>query len=302
MITARPYYDDEFYANGYRTWYRITPGAQGLESGKAPLLCLHGGPGAGHDYLRPYADLAKTGRTIIHYDQVGCGRSSHFPRRDGSFFTVGLFVEQLHALIEHLGLREYHLLGHSWGGMLAVEHAVARPAGLKSLIIASAPPSISAWMRTAHDLWKQQSPEQEMALKRAEVTGDYGSPEFQQAKDEYYRLHLGDFCDKPECLAVSDAESEHDGHTYEIMWGPFEFMVTGTLRDWNHEGDLWRINVPTLVMAGEHDQVNEDTVGPFMKYIPEVQSQWIERSSHVPHLENPQATMQVVSQFLIEHD
>ena len=214
------YYTGEFIHNGYRTWYRVTPGAEGLDSGKAPLICLHGGPGAGHDYLLPYADLAESGRTVIHYDQVGCARSSHFPRRGAVFFTVELFVDQLQALVEHLGLKEYHVLGHSWGGMLAVEYALTHPKGLKSLIIASAPASIALWTKTAHDLWKLQSPADQRALTEAERTGNLTDPEFLAAKDEYYRLHLGDFSPKPDCLAVSDMDSDNDGHTYRLMWGP----------------------------------------------------------------------------------
>ncbi|PJM74080.1 hypothetical protein CS006_02755 [Bifidobacterium primatium] len=298
------HYTGEFMHDGYRTWYRVTPGAQGLSDGKAPLILLHGGPGAGHDYLLPYAGLADSGRTIIHYDQVGCARSSHFPRRGAEFFTVDLFVDQLHALIEHLGLTEYHVLGHSWGGMLAVEHALQDGIGhgLRSLIIASAPASIPLWMHTARKLWGLQSPEQQEALHKADQTGDFTSPEFIAAKDEYYRLHLGDFSPKPECLAVSDAESENDGHTYDIMWGPYEFMATGSLHDWDRSSDAAGITVPTLILAGEHDQVDAETVKPFTDGIPDVEQCWIPNASHVPHLENPEPTLRAVSQFLSRND
>ena len=303
MHEGMHYYTGEFFHRDYRTWYRVTPGAEGLDSGKAPLICLHGGPGAGHDYLLPYADLAVSGRTVIHYDQIGCGRSTHFPREGVDFFTIDRFLEQLDALIKHLGIREYHLLGHSWGGMLAVEHAIRQPSGLKSLTIASAPPSVEAWERTARELWRIQNPDQQHALEEADRTGDLSGKEFLAAKDEYYRLHLGDFGrNKPACLAASDAESNHDGHTYELMWGPYEFMVKGSLHDWDRTNDLSSIKVPTLVMAGEHDQVNADTIAPFMTNIPKVTSRWIPNSSHVPHLENPETALLSVSDFLTKND
>lgn len=299
-----PFYTGEFLHDGYRTWYRVTPGAEGLKSGKKPLILLHGGPGAGHDYLLPYAELAASGRTVIHYDQVGCARSSHFPRRGEEWFTIELFCDQLHALIDHLGLTDYHVLGHSWGGMLAVEHALRDGIGhgLRSLVIASAPASIPLWSRTARKLWKSQPPEQQRALKEACDTGDFTTPAFIEAKNEYYRRHLGDFSPKPQCLAVSDAESENDGHTYDVMWGPYEFLPTGSLRDWDRSANVAQITIPTLVLAGENDQVDAETVAPFLDGIPDVEQCWIPGASHVPHLENHEPTLRAVSRFLSRND
>jgi L-proline amide hydrolase len=100
------------------TWYRVD-GDLGA-NGPAPLVILHGGPGAAHDYLEPVAELASSaGRPCVLYDQIGCGRSEHLPDAPVEFWTVELFSRELRSLLEHLAIeRRYHVLGQSWGGML----------------------------------------------------------------------------------------------------------------------------------------------------------------------------------------
>src|SRR5437764_1350925 len=124
------------FAHG-ETWYRVTgdlePGGAGEAEGRglAPLVVLHGGPGAAHDYTLRMADIAAaTGLAVVHYDQLGCGRSTHLPDKGEDYWTVELFLDELQNLLQALGIgASYHLLGQSWGGMLAAEHAVRRPEG-----------------------------------------------------------------------------------------------------------------------------------------------------------------------------
>ncbi len=108
----------------YRTWYRVTGD---LAAGPVPLVAMHGGPGCTHDYLLRLAALADTGRAVVHYDQLGNGRSTHLPDAPADFWTPSLFVAELDNLLDALGIADrYALLGQSWGGMLAAEHAVRR--------------------------------------------------------------------------------------------------------------------------------------------------------------------------------
>ncbi len=107
---------------GLETWYRVV--GDGEEPGKLPLLCLHGGPGAPHDYLESLEAVADTGRRAIFYDQLGCGNSS---RSDESLWNVETFVEEVGAVRDALGLERTHLFGSSWGGMLAMEYALTQP-------------------------------------------------------------------------------------------------------------------------------------------------------------------------------
>src|SRR2546423_9868468 len=117
------------------TWFQIT--GELREGGPAPLIVLHGGPGAAHDYLLSLVDLAGDGRAVIHYDQLGNGRSTHLPDPGADFWTVELFVRELHNLVDALGVRDrHHVLGQSWGGFLAQEYAFTQPNGLQSLVLA----------------------------------------------------------------------------------------------------------------------------------------------------------------------
>jgi proline-specific peptidase len=109
-------------SSGYRTWYYIV--GNGEEPGKFPLLVLHGGPGASHDYLEPLEALANTGRRVIFYDQLGGGNSSH--PHNPSMWSVELFVEELGAVRKALSLDRLHLLGQSWGGVLGMEQVLGR--------------------------------------------------------------------------------------------------------------------------------------------------------------------------------
>ena len=108
---------------GYQIWYRIVGSKE--DTGKFPLLCLHGGPGAGYDYLESLDDMASTGRRVIFYDQLGCGNSDQ-PDAP-SLWTADLFVEEVAAIRHSLGLKETHILGQSWGGMLAMAYALTKP-------------------------------------------------------------------------------------------------------------------------------------------------------------------------------
>ncbi len=121
---------------GYRTWYRVVGEAE--DPGKLPVLCLHGGPGATWHHMEPYEALAE-GRRVVFYDQLGCGNSSIEEPHDQTMWTTELYVEEVGAIRDALGLDEVHVLGHSWGGMLGMAYAITQPAGLASLIVESSP-------------------------------------------------------------------------------------------------------------------------------------------------------------------
>src|SRR2546430_7597896 len=134
----------------YQTWYRITGD---LSADQAPLVVLHGGPGCVHDYLLPVAALAESGRPVIHYDQVGNGRSTHLRDKPPEFWTVQLFLDELASLVDTLGIAgDYIVLGQSWGGMLGAEHATLRPPGLRGLVIADSPAAMDLWADAAAEL------------------------------------------------------------------------------------------------------------------------------------------------------
>ena len=135
MDTGMPAKEGFLPFRGHKVWYRIV--GKGEEPGKLPLLCLHGGPGVPHDYLEPLEAMATGGRRAIFYDQLGCGNSDQ--PHDPSLWTVDLFVEEVGVVRRELGLERIHLLGQSWGGMLAMEYALTQQACLSSHIVANSP-------------------------------------------------------------------------------------------------------------------------------------------------------------------
>jgi proline-specific peptidase len=156
---------------GFQVWFRSV----GRDvDGKLPLLCLHGGPGVPHDYLEPLEALAATGRRVFFYDQLGCGNSDQ--PHDRSLWDVGLFLEELAVVRQALGLEQLHLLGQSWGGMLAMEYALTQPAGVSGLILASSLASVPQWVAEANRLRAELPPEVQQTLLQHERAGTTDEP------------------------------------------------------------------------------------------------------------------------------
>ena len=284
---------------GWRTWYRIDGD---LDADRPPLVVLHGGPGFSHDYLLRLTALAAAGRAVILYDQLGSGRSTHLPDKDASFWQVQLFVDELDNLLRHLGItRHYHLLGQSWGGMLAAEHAVLRPAGLRSLVIANAPASMDLWVREANRLRALLPPDVQATLLRHEADGSTDTDSYQQAVLVFYGRHLCRVPWPPE-LQASVGSMERDPTVYHTMNGPSEFHCIGTIRDWSIVDRLDRIAVPTLLISGRHDEATPAVVQPYADRIPDVRWRMFEDSSHLTHVEETELFLDAVDAFITARD
>jgi proline iminopeptidase len=137
---------------GGKVWYRIV----GADKKGIPLLTLHGGPGARHDYFEPLEALA-VDRPVIFYDQLGCGNSDR--PSDTTLWTVARFVEELEQVRESLHLEKVHLMGGSWGTMLAVEYMLRKkPDGVVSLILSGPYLSTPKWVAD-QQMWISQLPQ-----------------------------------------------------------------------------------------------------------------------------------------------
>lgn len=268
-----------------------------------PLFVLHGGPGMAHDYVRNIAELAEeTGRQVIHYDQLGCGNSSHLPDAPADFWTPELFVDEFHTVRSALGIDEYHLLGQSWGGMLGAEIAVRQPPGLTSLAICNSPASMALWMAAADELRAQLLPETLAALEHHEAAGTLTDPEYLAASDEFYWRHVCRVVPTPQDFVDTVEQMEADPTVYHTMNGPNEFHVLGTLREWSIIDRLHLITAPTLVVAGEFDEATPATWRPYVEHIPNAESHVFPDTSHCTHLEKPEEFRAVVAEFLSSHD
>jgi L-proline amide hydrolase len=231
---------------------------------------LHGGPGSAHDALEGLGALSAQGRRVVFYDQLGSGESDR--PDDPLLWTVETFLEQLRSVREGLGLDEIHLFGSSWGGMLAVEYALTHPEGLAGLVLNSTPTSAPRW-----------------AEETARLAAGLDEQEFR-------RKHICRLDPEPEIL--ERARAKFGKQVYETMWGPNEFTVSGTLKDWDVTDRLGEIDLPVLITSGRHDECTPALVEVLHRGI--AGSEWVvfEESAHMPHLEEPERFVGVVGAFL----
>ena len=287
--------------DGHQTWYRVVGDLR--RDGPAPLVTLHGGPGATHDYLLSLTDLARDGRAVVFYDQLGNGRSTHLPERGADFWTVELFVRELANLIDHLGIGDrYHVLGQSWGGFLAQEHALTQPGGLQALVLSNTAASFPGFVREANGLRADLPPEVEATLRRHEEAATTDDPEYAEACLVFYKRHLCRLEEWPDEVNRAFAAIEEDPTVYHTMNGPSEFHVIGSIRDWQSEDRLGEIGVPTLVISGRHDEATPALQEPLVAGIPDTEQVILEASSHLPFWEERDAYMRAVGDFLARHD
>jgi L-proline amide hydrolase len=284
------------------TWYRVTGDLRpGDADAPAPLVLLHGGPGGTHDYLLSLADLADR-RAVVHYDQIGNGRSTHYPDRGAEFWTVDLFVRELHNLVDALGIADrHHVLGQSWGGFLGQEYALTQPPGLRALVLADTAASFPDFVAEANRLRALLPAEVEETLRRHEDAGTTDDPEYMEACLVFYGRHVCRVEWPPE-VAETFAWIERDPTVYHTMNGPSEFHVVGSIRDWQAKDRLGEIDVPTLLVSGRHDEATPALQETLLAGIGG--SEWVcfEESSHMPHVEERERYMQVVGDWLAQHD
>lgn len=171
------------------TWYKVVGD---LNCGQTPLVALHGGPGACHEYLLGLADMNVP---VIFYDQIGNGRSTHLrdKKGDADFWTTDLFVDELNNLLHHIGLdsRPIDIYGQSWGGMLGMEWAISEKASnLRRLVLANTLASQEGYNQDAAAWVKQLPQDVQDVIAKGEETHEYDTPEYQAAVGVFYKKHM----------------------------------------------------------------------------------------------------------------
>ena len=274
---------------GYRTWYRV---AGELGSGATPLLALHGGPGSTHHYFAPLEGLAPE-RPVVVYDQIGCGRSD---RPQDLEWSVDVFREEVDAVRSQLGLDRIHLLGTSWGGMLALEHVLGGAEGIVGLILSSSLASVEQWATEQLKLRAALPSEVVEVLDQHERAGTYDDPEYEQAMEAYSDRHFYRGPQPRPELERMDAEKSKA--VYRAMQGPNEWTVTGALKGWDVRDRLGEIDVPTLVIRGRHDMSTDPISATLVTGIDGAREVVLENSSHTPVLEETEAYLAAISEFM----
>ncbi|KDR69679.1 hypothetical protein GALMADRAFT_77364 [Galerina marginata CBS 339.88] len=264
-------------SKSYQTWYKVIGD---LKSGQTPLVTLHGGPGAGHQYQLRFC-LSRI--PIICYDQLGNGKSTHIPDAPKEFWTPELFMDELENLVLHLGIsNNYDLVGHSWGGMLGGNIAAARqPKGLRRLIINSSPASMDLLIRGINTLLEKFPPDFVAMLHKHEAEGTTDSKEYQDGMWVFLKKHVCTLDPWPEPVMTSFQALETDPTVYHTMLGPSEFCIIGSLKDWNIIDIMHKIRCETLLISAPEDEVQEVALLPWFLNVPKIK--WVElaNSTHL---------------------
>jgi len=283
-----------------RTYFKIFGD---ITSGTTPLIILHGGPGSSYPYVSSVKDLAPLrGIPIVFYDQVGGGKSTRLREKDGDvdFWTVQLFVDEFHNLVKHLGIKEYDILGHSWGGMLGMEIAIRHPEGLRRLVLSSGPASMVLWEEVTGKLLETMPEDVQQTIRKHERAGTFDSPEYQEAMQEFNKRYLCRLDPLPAEVKESFDDMDKDPTVYRTMQGPSEFTITGSLKTWSVIPELHKINVSTLVTNGAFDEAQDPVIAPLFQHIPKVKWYTFTQSSHMAMWEERDKFMQIVGDFLTQ--
>ncbi|TVY30620.1 L-amino acid amidase [Lachnellula hyalina] len=275
-----------------------------LESGKVPLIALHGGPGIPHGYLLPLSlVLTDYGVPVIMYDQIGCGESTRFPDHigDTGLWTPELFMAELDNLRQTLEIQKFDLLGQSWGGMLAALYTVTvQPVGLRKLIISNSPASMRTWMTVANKLRMAMPLDIQNILTRCEKEGKMDTPEYEAATNEFNKRHSCRLDTLPKELVEPFQAWVSDPTVCMTMFGASDFEISGSLKSFSIEEDLKKLTVEVvpggiLLMNGYFDVAQDECMQPFFNE-PSAKVKWVRfgLSSHCPQLEETEKFIQAL--------
>ena len=268
--------------------------------GRKPLLLLHGGPGSTHNYFEVLDDLAELdGRAVIMYDQIGCGNS--YIEGHPEYFTAETWIEELETLRRELGLDQVHILGQSWGGMMALLYALDyHPAGVRSYVLSSTLPSAKLWESEQHRRISYLSQAHQDALARALASGNYDDPAYLEAVDVFMAQHCAPLPGRaPECVT---REKKSGDEAYLVGWGPNEFTPTGTLSGFEVTDRLHEIETPCLITSGQRDLCSPFIAKTMFDRLPSARWELFAYSGHMPFVDEHEKYVSVLARWLDEND
>ena len=284
-----------------------------LSSNKVPLIVLHGGPGMSHTYMLPLSSVSQDfGVPVVMYDQIGGGESTRFPERkgDGQTWTLELFIAELENVISALGIKQFDLMGHSWGAALAAVFATRKqPSGLRKLIICNLPTDLARMAESSARLRKQMPIEVQEILNRCERDDDFSSEDGMQALIYAYTLHGCRVQPWPKELLDTFAAVQEDNTVYSTMAGSSALTMNGSLSRMPGfvENRLTEITERTcpggmLFTSSQHDLATEDTMTGWFT-LPQCKVKWVRfaLSSHFVMFEETEALVNAIGVFLTEN-
>ena len=258
--------------SGHQVWTKKVGNAS------IKVLLLHGGPGADHSYFECFEDfLPQNGIEFYYYDQLDSTNSDK--PGDPKLWTIERFRDEVEAVRKGLGLEQFYLFGHSWGGMLAIEYALTYPQYLKGMIISNMTAGIQAFEKHIAELRAALPDDVTRILDKYEKAGVYEAPEYEKIMlEQVYSRYVCRLNPWPEPLTRGFRNL--NAKVYDLQ-GPNEFFVTGTMKNWERWSDLPRIRTRTLVMGAKYDEMSSKDLQKMADSMPNARAWISENGSHM---------------------
>lgn len=272
---------------GGRIWYRVSGTGNGT-----PMVLLHGGPGAGSYYLKPFEDIGDD-RPVVRYDQLGAGKSDRLT--DTTLMNIPRFVEELDSLRRALKIEKWFVNGHSWGTVLALEYYKAHPEHVAGIVFGGSVFDWRAYARETEAWTKHLTDSSQRAITAWKQGGSPDAAGFKAATDEFYAQFVWR---RPVKADLDSTMAGFGNEQYTYMQGAYEYVVTGTLKNYDARADLPRIRVPVLSTTGEFDEVGPKTVEAHAKLIPGAKFVLYKDAGHVTSWDARDANVKDVREFL----
>jgi proline iminopeptidase len=268
---------------------------------KIKLLLLNGGPGATHEYFECFENfLPAEGIEIIYYDQLGCGNSDN--PNDVALWDLARYVEEVEQVRKALNLdaSNFYMLGHSWGGILAMEYALKYQNNMKGLIISNMMSSCPEYGKYADEvLSKQMDPKVLAELNQIEAAKDFTNPRYMELLiPNFYEKHILRFPAKEWPEPVNRSFAKMNQSLYVSMQGPSEFGISGKLEKWDRKSDLKNITIPTLVIGAKYDTMDPKHMEEMSKLVQNGTYLFCPKGSHMDFYDDQKVYFEGLIPFL----
>lgn len=276
--------------NGFKVWTKR------VGTGPIKILTLHGGSGLTHEYLECMENyFPKDQFQIIFYDQLGSYHSDQ--PNDPSLWTINRFCEEVEQVRKALGLNNFYLYGHSWGGLLAIEYSLKYQSHLKGVILAGITASADSYVEHFSYLISQLPESVKSRLKLYEEVGDVQNPDYEKLLfDEVYSKYFCRIQPWPDSLLRSFQHLNTQVHN--TIEGPNEYIITGNSKSWNRWVDLPKITIPTLLICGRYDAMDPNDLEKMKSLIPNSRAKICEKGSHFAFYDDPEIYFETIHNFL----
>ena len=284
----------------FKVWTKRIGNNDGIK-----VLLLNGGPGATHEYFEcmesffPAANIE-----FIYYDQLGCGNSQD--PKDTSMWDLPRYVEEVEQVRTALQLNKdnFYLLGHSWGGILAMQYALKYQANLKGLIISNMMSSCPAYGKYAGEVLAPQFDKNILdSIRTIEANNDFANPKYMELlMPNFYAKHILRLPVNNWPEPVTRSFAKMNNSLYVTMQGPSEFGISGKLLNWDVSKQLPELRIPTLTIGGTHDTMDPDHMKWMSTQVQKGRFLLCEKGSHMSMYDDQQTYMKGLISFLKDVD